>query len=334
MRIIIPSCHRDEMLKFCLDALMKSSISYYKTVIVYDGTNDDINKSLADYPVKVLKRGNIRSAAKARNLGAAGFEGDILVFLDSDVEVKKNAIKCLIMPIKEGKAEATVGNYSEDVEGMNFAQKYKHLYISKIYSRRTGYIKNHFWTALCAVKMSVFSELGGFDEYFKGALGEDTEFGQRLTLANKRILAVPDAMGRHLKKLNIVKLILNDLYKGTNAVYLSFINKRPITDNRHSTMRDVMSVILAYSLIGCVTLIWFLSIPIKYAVLANFLLLTTFIIARADLLSAYLKQGKGFLIKSVLMTFSLDLVRGVCILLGIFKVVKERLLRSVFMQGK
>lgn len=331
MRIIIPACQHDKKIKQCLDALMKSNISDYKTVIVYDGIDDNIDTSLAAYPVKVLKQRNIRSAAKARNLGASGFEGDILVFLDSDVEVSENAIKRLIMPINEGKAEATVGNYSKDVERMNFAQKYKTLYISKIYSRRTGYIKNHFWTALGAVRMSVFSELGGFNEQFKGALGEDTEFGQRLTLGNKRILAVPDATGRHLKYFNMVNLILNDLHKGTNAVYLSFINDRPITDNRHSTKRDVISVVLAYSLIGCFTLAWFLSVPIKYTVLTNFLLLSTYIVARADLLYTYLKQGRIFLIKSLLMTFSLDLVRGLCLLLGIFKAVKKRLLRSSFM---
>ena len=64
---------------------------------------------------------------------------------------------------------------------MPFAQRYKSLYLNRVYSRRIGYIRNEYWTAFGAVKTEVFRRLGGFAPSFGSCLGEDTELGQRLT---------------------------------------------------------------------------------------------------------------------------------------------------------
>lgn len=334
LRIVIPARRASKTILDCLSAIQQSVTTQdFEVVVVDAGGNGNLHDLLFDFPLRIIEAGD-QNAATARNLGSGSFNGDVLLFIDADVKIDKNTIDLLTIPIINCTADATVGNYSDDFAGMNFAQTYKQLYVAKIYSRRAGYIKNHFWTAIGAVRTSVFSELNGFAEYFSGALGEDTEFGQRLTSSNKRILAVPDAIGKHLKQMNLIKVFLNDLYKGTNAVYLSFSNRCSITDNRHSSMRDVMAVVFAFSLLGCFILPWFFPISIQYAAPASLPLLSTYIITRSDLLSAYLKHGKGFLIKSVLMTFLLDLIRGLCLLFGMFIFVVEKLRPGVYMQRK
>src|SRR5262249_43178948 len=158
-------------------------------------------------------------------LGASKFAGDVLVFLDSDVLVERRAIERLVVAIRSGSAEAVVGSYSDDLEGLNFWEAYKQLYVSNAYSRRQGYLLGEFWTALSAFKNCVFSDLGGFSTAFAGATGEDTELGQRLTQHGYRILAVPEARGKHLKKLNLPALIRNDFRKGMTSFHLLLANK-------------------------------------------------------------------------------------------------------------
>jgi GT2 family glycosyltransferase len=158
----------------------------HEVVVVDDGANGDLAAILAGLPVRVMATGGLGSAAAARNCGAAGFAGAFLVFVDADVVVRPDCLRRLLQPLMDGRAEATVGNYASHGRGLGFAARYKQLYIAHVYGRRTGYLRNDFWTAACAVRNVTFRSLGGFDAAFRGACGEDAELGCRLTRAGGR----------------------------------------------------------------------------------------------------------------------------------------------------
>lgn len=319
VRLVIPAFRACATIRDVVTAVLHSQhCSALEVVVVDDGCNGDLPELLRDLPVQILDSGRTGSAAAARNRGAAGFEGQSLVFIDADVVVDPYCIARLLEPLQKGLAEATVGNYSKNVAGTTFASRYKQLYISRIYERRSGYIQSDYWSAACAIHTRVFRKLNGFDEQFRGACGEDVELGQRMTRAGHRILAVPDAIGDHRNVLSPLQLIRNDWRKGlmTMRTHLHFDGS--IVDNRHSTARDVRSVVLAVAALMMAVLS--AGFPYSVVVTAPFLaaVLALYLVSRADLLRVFASQGARFVVKACAVMYLLDLVRFACVVAALW----------------
>lgn len=331
--VVIPACRASKTLRSCVAAVLNSTCgAALDIVVVDDGGNGDVQKLLAGLSARVLCGAPTGSAALARNKGAANVKGGILVFVDADVEVECAAIERLVTPILLKQAEAVIGNYTDAVEGLDFVQSYKQLYIHTVYSRQRGYIENQFWTALGAIRRDTFAELGGFGADFPNALGEDVELGQRLTDTGRRIMCQPEARGRHLKDFTVYSLIRNDLRKGLGFVKLELGQGRPVTDCRHCQPRDVAAVVLAGSLSGFalsmpaliatgVSLAWFEAFTVFITIL-----LGGYVATRFDLLAAFSGRGVGFVSRAAPLMIILDLVRGLAIAIGIWRLGVQRIL--------
>jgi hypothetical protein len=330
VRIVIPVHQAADTLHASLRALCSAPICGHREVVVVDdGGNDDLEACVAGYSVELRVNDQPGSAARARNCGAAGFQGDILVFIDADVAVESVALQLLLDPIVEGRAEATVGNYSREVMGMSFAQRYKSLYLNRVYSRTNGYIRNEFWTALGAAKAEIFWRLGGFGASFDGGLGEDTDLGQRLTAAGNRILAVPAACGRHLHKLSWSDLFTNDLRKGSKTIHLFLKSGSPLSDFRHCQARDMVAVASACALAASPLLAISGFAPLSFCAAILGALLALYGCARFDLLSSFVSEGAWFLIRAALTMHLLDLTRAACVGRGLAHSLGEQLITSL-----
>ena len=313
--IVIPVRRVTNTLPRCLAAVRDSFLDIPLDIVVVDDDDVDnrLEEQLARFNIRVLRSSRPGSAAAARNLGSSLLKEGILVFLDSDVILDRQAIRRLIEPIQSGRVEATVGNYSRQVQGMTFLQQYKQLYISTVYGRERKYLSKEFWTAIGAIRADVFHRLKGFDSNFKGAGGEDTDMGHRLTGAGYRIMSVLDATGIHLHHYTLSGLLRNDFRKGIQILLCSYRNQGGINDNRHSSPYDVLAVCCAYLLVGSLSalvllpgLAWvrWLPIPILFA----------WALFRLDLFRTYLPLGGRFLSRAIPLAWSLDLVRGLCVI--------------------
>lgn len=318
IRIVIPAFNSCFTIQKCVEAVLDSMrfSKSWEIVIVDNGQNSNLGQLLKDYPVTILKRYETQSAAYTRNEGAKYFLNGILVFIDSDVICEKDCIQNLIKPLQEGFSNATIGNYSKNIKELTFSQKYKQLYINHVYSRVGSTIKNDFWTAICSIDAKVFNQLEGFNTNFKGANGEDQEFGIRLTKNGYTVISVNNANGQHLNPYGIFNIIKNDYKKGLTAVNNSLENKVPLSDNRHSRMRDILAVLFAV-----ITITFLISSPFNLnLILGSVFAFLIWFICRITLINAFLKiGGLIFLMQAIFLMFSLDLVRFACVLVGIIK---------------
>jgi glycosyltransferase involved in cell wall biosynthesis len=311
IRIVIPCRNADGTIESCLSAISRSEGIDFEVVIVDDDENATLNELKEKYRCGVVRSKGGVGAGAARNLGAAGFAGDILVFVDADVEVlNPNTIAILAEPVKSGAAHASVGRYSGSSRGNLFAT-YKHRYLAYTYGCKVGELTNTFWTALCAVNRRWFEILGGFKECYTGAGPEDIEFGIELTKQGGTLVAVPEARAHHLAPLNFLGLLANDLRKGTEDIYVHWIRKVPLTNNRHVALPDILAVAFACMLSLLLVLQGLVgSLPV--IVCGAF-----YISFRLKLLrKAFTGQGPGFLLQSVCLTFLLDIVRGIAVIAG------------------
>jgi GT2 family glycosyltransferase len=242
IRVVIPARFGMSTMPSCLSAIRKSKDVFLEIVIVNDGGNPGLEALAREHGALVRHTSGGEGAGPARNLGAVGFETGILVFVDADVAVDPRALARLIEPLRTHGAHASVGSYSDSTEGMNFAEAYKELYLAHTYGSNPGWLRNQFWTALGAIRADVFTESGGFHQAYRGSGSEDVELGVRLTNANKRVFAVPEATGRHMAKRTVVSTIQNDLHKGCGDFYTHLKHRAELTSNRHATKGAVGAV--------------------------------------------------------------------------------------------
>ena len=164
-------------------------------------------------------------AAAARNHGAAHARGEVLLFVDADVEVAPDALPRLLAPLFAARGETTradapnpvdasIGVYAPCPAELGLWSRVKDLSI-RMNHGRGGHEIPWFWTALGAVRRAAFERVGGFDvhRFGSGATIEDMDLGFRLSAAGFRIVQVADARARHSHRFDWPGLARNDFRK-------------------------------------------------------------------------------------------------------------------------
>lgn len=150
--------------------------------------------------------------AAARNVGARGLDADVLVFVDSDVEVHADALVRIERHFATDPALAAVfGAYDDTPAAPGLTSRFRNLLHHHVHASSAGRAET-FWAGLGAVRREVFEAVGGFDaERFPLASVEDIELGMRLHEAGAPILLDPAIRGTHLKTWTPLSMVRTDL---------------------------------------------------------------------------------------------------------------------------
>ena len=149
--------------------------------------------------------------AAARNAGAGRARGEILVFVDADVEVHGDALAMVSRHFADDPDLAAVfGAYDDQPPGPSLVSRFRNLLHHHVHSSAAGPAET-FWAGLGAVRASDFERVGGFDAArFAEPSVEDIELGMRLHAAGARIRLDPGIRGRHLKRWTLGSMLHTD----------------------------------------------------------------------------------------------------------------------------
>lgn len=166
----------------------------------------------------VVDRPQRLGPAAARNLGSREAGGDVLVFVDADVEVHEDVF-IRIRSAFDGDRHlaALFGSYDDDPGPAGIVSDFRNLLHHHVHHESAGNATT-FWAGLGAIRRDVFLELGGFDESRDAARVphasiEDIELGMRLHSLGGRIVLDPTVQGKHLKKWTLVSMTETDLIR-------------------------------------------------------------------------------------------------------------------------
>lgn len=161
--------------------------------------------------VAVLEEPAGAGPAAVRNLGAAGCEADVLVFVDSDVEVHPEALALIEQRFAaEPELAAIFGAYDDDPAHPALTSRYRNLLHHHVHAEGAGEAET-FWAGLGAVRRERFEAVGGFDaDLFPEPSVEDIELGMRLRRDGARIVLDPRVRGRHLKRWTPLSMVKTD----------------------------------------------------------------------------------------------------------------------------
>ena len=149
--------------------------------------------------------------AAARNAAAAECEADVLVFVDSDVEVHPDALARIAERFAaDPELAAVFGAYDDDPADPGLASRYRNLLHHHVHAGAAGEAET-FWAGLGAIRRETFEATGGFDaDRFPQPSVEDVELGMRLRRRGAKILLDPRIRGRHLKAWTPVSMVATD----------------------------------------------------------------------------------------------------------------------------
>jgi len=169
----------------------------------------------ADGPDELIvvnsENGDGPGPAAARNRGSRIAEGDVLVFVDSDVAVHADAFTRIRAAFERDPAlVAVIGSYDDDPAAPGVVSRFRNLLHHHVHQESAGPVAS-FWSGLGAIRREAFEAAGGFDSRsFTVSSMEDVELGMRLATDGARIELDPGLLGTHLKGWTLLSMLRTD----------------------------------------------------------------------------------------------------------------------------
>lgn len=210
---IIPSHNNASDLRRCLAALQAEGMDGLEVIVVDDASSDDTPSAPAQFGAKALALKENAGPAAARNLGARHASGDILWFLDADVEARPGTARLVRDFFEENpEAAAVIGSYDDEPSAPNACSQFKNLFHHFVH-QSAGPRSSSFWCGCGAVRRTVFEEVGGFDSaHWRKPMIEDIHFGYTLTHRGHSIHVLKALRVRHNKRWTVGSLIKTDIF--------------------------------------------------------------------------------------------------------------------------
>jgi glycosyltransferase involved in cell wall biosynthesis len=254
LSVIVPF-HKDlGRLRPCLEAIrsaasaLPSEAPLAEIILAADGAVDNPGPLAEQNGARVLAIAGPKGPAVARTRAAEVASGDLLVFVDSDVVVRPDALARLAAVFSDVAIGAAFGSYDEEPAERGFFSQCKNLAHSFIH-QRSNREATTFWAGLGAVRANVFAEVGGFDPRFAQPSVEDIDLGYRIRAAGYRIVLEPTIQGTHLKRWTFWSSIVTDV-RDRGVPWTQLLNRyRSMRSDLNLTHKYRLAVVMAYLLV-------------------------------------------------------------------------------------
>lgn len=176
--VIVPTCHRNDLLAQCLDCLAPGvqtlSPEHYEVIVTDDGSRSTAEQLVREsYPWATWIAGPRKGPAHNRNHGAASARGEWLAFTDDD---------CLPVP-------SWLAAYAEAITEAVSVYEGKTICLqgvsSPLYQSPTNLTGGCLWSCNFMIQASLFREVEGFDTDFAMPAMEDIDLHERLCQRGK-----------------------------------------------------------------------------------------------------------------------------------------------------
>ena len=205
--IIIPVKNRIKPLENCLDSIKEQTEKPFEVIVSDDCSSIDLAPVCNKYGATHLRLTSPGGAAGARNTGAENANGEILFFIDSDVEITPEAVAEVQAYFEKNDHAAVVGSIIPETAGKNLSSQYFVL------RKHFDYLLQRpplavIYGSIHAIRREVLESSGGFDTSFPEV--EDAELGKRLASRGHFIGLSKTITGFHRHPMNLRTLLRND----------------------------------------------------------------------------------------------------------------------------
>ena len=264
--IIIPVYNSSLTLKECLGAVLDSSFKNFEVIIVSDNSPDNSVVIARQYQCKIIELPKNKGPAFARNRGAQVSSGDILLFIDSDVIIKNDALNYLNDMFFQNEIDAIQGIYSHKPTYESIATQYQMSYNCYYIWPKNKKYASTLSTCCLAIRKKIFLNLKGFNVNFKRPSAEDEEFGYFLIDKGYKILILRELNVEHRVNYNLKHFIKKKFYTYIDVMKGYLRNKTYVKKIKQTNYAKVLAgiVILGLIILTAIGTIIFLNKTILY----------------------------------------------------------------------
>ena len=324
--VVIPAFNSEKTLKHCLESIFNSNYKDFDVMLVNDASTDKTAEIAKSFPCKIISNKTTLGRAVAKNMGAGLAPGPVIVFIDSDVIIEKDALQITHDSFyNKPDIAAVTGVPTANNPYQNFASQYKSVYMNYIFSKLPSAV-DFLCGSVQAFNKGLFRS--GSLKFSKGLYCDDIDVGLQMNKKDMNILLNRDVKFTHMKYHSIKSLIKNNYFVPSEFAQLFLKHgslQRSLKERRfaHTSILQIISVIV--SLAMAITALGMLS---KY-VIFNYLMPSLIFLHLMLNLGFYFfickKKGGVFLVKSMAFNPLDQLVMGLGIVGGTIKCVKDYL---------
>lgn len=206
--VIVPVRDHYALTSACLQHLARQTAAH-RVIVVDDGSNDDTAALLRrDWPeITTIELGSNHGYTRAVNLGVSVGEGEYVVLLNNDVELRPDCLERLILPMADAEigsvaalmlvpGEETIDSLgvTADTTLAGFARLQGH---PAAHARACAPLLTGPEGTAGAYRRNAWEEVGGLDESIRAYM-EILDLALRLHTAGWQTASAPEAVGVHL----------------------------------------------------------------------------------------------------------------------------------------
>ncbi len=209
--IVIPAKNEERDLGKCLKslALLDYPAELVDVTLVDNGSSDDTRKIAREHGVRVL-RDDDATIARLRNLGSAQAMGEILAFIDADMEVDPAWLRLAVGALEDPEVGAVGGmlNIPDDPTWVEFAWSLK-----RSMRPERGYV-DWLGSGNFLLRKDVFQEVGGWNEDLITC--EDLDICDRIKVNFRLLHYTPVAAIHHGGAKTLGEVFRKEIWRGRN----------------------------------------------------------------------------------------------------------------------
>ena len=223
-----------------------------EVVVVDDGSSDRTAEIAAAEGAVVIRQDNAGPAA-ARNRGFRESHGRFVIFTDSDCLADENWAGRLVEAFEDPQVGAAGGSYAMANDGL-IASGIHWEIITR--HRRFGRYVRALGSYNMAVRREVMEAVGGFDETYPSASGEDNDLSYRICEAGYKLRWVLDATVKHFHTRRLGKYLKEQFRHGFFRARLYSRHRRKISGDDYTTLKDILEPPLVCMLVASLAVSW------------------------------------------------------------------------------
>lgn len=260
LSIVIPVYNSQNTIKSLLSSINNSSSVIFnrlEVIVVDDGSRDNTLKIIKDisnkltFKIKIFALRTNVGPAKARNFGAKKAHGKYLLFLDGDVELKKNTLLNVFELIKTNRVKAFTGIWDYHQKSTSFFPQFKALrdWSYWFVERKLDSHYYLFSTRIAGIEKKLFQQLNGFVENYKETTMEDIEFTYRIE--KKASIKFCSNIIVHHEFEDFFPIAIKYFKRSRDWIklYLKRLRFDPVTTSKREAFKSVLSTIILGSIL-------------------------------------------------------------------------------------
>ena len=312
--IVVPTYNSACTILKTIQALLAQDYPKENTeiIVVDDGSTDNTRELIKGYPVKYFFQSNAGPAA-ARNLGWRNSSGEIILFTDSDCIPDTNWASKLVANYADYRTGAVGGSYGiKNKENLLADCIFQEISIRhEMMPRKVKALGSYN----LSVRVDILRSIGGFDESYTIASGEDNDLSYRILKAGYTLVFSKDAIVLHYHPQRLLSYLKTQFWHGYWRMKLYKDHSDMMGGDDYSGLLDYMQPILSVLI-----LTFFLFRGVLFLKIILICLFITEIVLQfpfAYKIVSKTKKRKYFIL--CFFTFLRGFARGLGMVVGVFR---------------